>query len=80
MATKRMSQSGRPLLHQVLPLIDVLERMLLAKANDSSLHTSVRVAAMHGVSVLRKYYSKTDDSILYRISHRAYIFRLLQPH
>ena len=66
-----MSQSSRPLLHEVLPLFNILEHMLQKKANDTSLKAPVRAAAAQGVAVLRKYYGKTDDSVLYRCAHRT---------
>ena len=66
-----MSQSSRPLLHDVIPLFDILEHMLEKKSNDISLKAPVHAAAAQGMAVLRKYYGKTDDSILYRCADRT---------
>ena len=61
-----MSQSGKPLLHEVIQMIDLLEAMLKEKSEDPTLPQVVRVAASLGCDILNKYYSKTDESIMYR--------------
>ncbi len=70
-----MSVRARPLLHEVIPMIDVIEAVLKQAADDGVLETetgtvylkpAVRVAASLGCDVLNRYYSKTDDSIMYR--------------
>ncbi|TFK79869.1 hypothetical protein K466DRAFT_579083 [Polyporus arcularius HHB13444] len=70
-----MSERGRPLLHEVIPMIDVIDGMLKGASNDRGLKPAVRVAASLGRAVLNRYYSKTDDSIMYRcamIMHPRY--------
>ncbi|TDL13239.1 hypothetical protein BD410DRAFT_735585, partial [Rickenella mellea] len=65
-ATNRISKSAVPLVHEVIPLIDKLTDTLAAAVIDESLHTAIRAAMARGVEVLNRYYSKTDDSIMYR--------------
>ena len=61
-----MSQSGKPLLHEVIQMMDLLEAMLKEKAEDPALPPIVRAGASLGCEILNKYYSKTDESIMYR--------------
>lgn len=72
-ATKEISMSSRALVHQVIPYIDVLTRHVDSfKANDT-LHPAVRATAQRGRVILDKYYSLTDDSIVYRITMSKHI-------
>ena len=71
-----MSQLQRPLLHEVIPVMDILERMLKGKAADRELHSAVRAAASLGCDVLNKYYAKTNDSILYRGANGKHVLSL----
>ncbi|THH18573.1 hypothetical protein EUX98_g8934, partial [Antrodiella citrinella] len=68
LATKRISESDTPLLHNVIPIIDVLTERLQATINNITLTPSVRLAAKRGLKVLNKYYSVTDESVMYRIA------------
>jgi hypothetical protein len=61
-----MSQSKVLLLHEVIPLIDTITRTLEKAITDHSLYPAVRTSAAKGLAILNKYYSKTDDSIMYR--------------
>ncbi len=67
-ASKWMSSSGVPLLHEVIPLFD----LLISKFEDIIINTDlfpgVQAAAICGCAVLCKYYSKTDDSYMYCMS------------
>ena len=63
-----MERMGHPLVHAVIPLIDNLTNKLTASAESSNLHVAVRAGALAGYKVLNKYYSKTDDSIVYRLA------------
>lgn len=67
-ATKRISASNVPLLHEVIPLINILTTQLEDCVASPALHSVVRVTAARGLHVLNKYYSRTDDSIMYRIA------------
>ncbi len=72
-ATKEISTSGQALVHQVIAYIDVLTRHVDSfKANDT-LHPAVRAAAQRGRVILDKYYSLTDDSIVYHVTMSKHI-------
>ena len=58
----------RPLLHQVIPVIDIIEKMLSETIHNTTLKPVVRRAASYGKAILNKYYAKTDDSIIFRIA------------
>jgi hypothetical protein len=61
-----MSQSKVLLLHEVIPLIDMLTHKLEDTITNHSLMPPVKSAAAKGLAVLHKYYSKSDESIMYR--------------
>lgn len=67
-ATKQMSQSKTPLLHQVIPVFDIITRALDDHYSDPTLPPAVRAAAIRGRTMLDKYYGLTDDSIVYRVA------------
>ncbi|KAF8581324.1 hypothetical protein K439DRAFT_226228 [Ramaria rubella] len=67
-ATKRMSTSKIPRIFEVIPIIDVLTASLDKYASDKSMFPAMRSAAAKGREILNKYYSLTDDSIVYRIA------------
>jgi hypothetical protein len=67
-ATKIMSQSSTPLIHQVIPLFDGITRALDDYAEDTENVPAVRMAAIRGRKMLDKYYGLTDDSIVYRLA------------
>ncbi|OJT02143.1 hypothetical protein TRAPUB_7401 [Trametes pubescens] len=67
-ATKEISTSGRALVHQVIPYIDVLTSHVDNFKKDDALLPAIRAAAQRGRVILDKYYSLTDDSIVYRIA------------
>ncbi|RDX39814.1 hypothetical protein OH76DRAFT_1367189, partial [Lentinus brumalis] len=69
-ATTRMSKNTRALVHEVIPNMDVLTAHLDDFDSDITLHPSVRAAAQRGRIILNKYYSRTDESIVYRIAMR----------
>ncbi len=72
-ATLRMSAKQRPLLHEVIPVIDLLESMLARTVANTALMPAVRVAASYGQAILNKYYEKTDDSVMYRCAIRTHL-------
>ena len=57
-----MSKSSRALVHEVIPVIDILTQHLDKFSDDLVLHPSVRAAAARGRIVLNKYYSLTNSS------------------
>ena len=61
----RLSQKKIPLLHQVIPVIDILTEHLEDISNDSQYLSTIHAGAAKGLAVLNKYYSKTDESVMY---------------
>jgi hypothetical protein len=68
-----MSAQGRPLVHQVIPMIDKLTDKLGKAIDSDKIHITVRAGAIAGLAVLNKYYGKTDKSIIYRLAIRMFI-------
>lgn len=74
-ATKEVSHSAVPLVHEVIPIIDSLTAHFNTVIDNKKLNTVVRAAALRGLIMLNKYYAKTDESVVYRIAmmlHPAY--------
>ncbi|KAF8583673.1 hypothetical protein K439DRAFT_1254514, partial [Ramaria rubella] len=67
-ATKHMSSLKVPHIFEVIPIIDLLTAMLDKFASNKSLFPAVCAGVAKGQEVLNKYYSLTDDSIVYRIA------------
>ena len=63
-----MEAIGCPLVHAVLPLIDNLTAVLERASKNALLNITTRAAALSGIKVMNKYYSKTDDTIIYCIA------------
>lgn len=57
-----------PLLHQVILLIDLCTMLLEQAIADVVNHQVVRVAAVCGLQMVNKYYSRMDDSVMYHIA------------
>jgi hypothetical protein len=67
-AMKQISQSKTPLVHEVIPIFDIITRALDDHLADVTLPPAVRMAAAWGCTMLNKYYGLTDNSIVYRIT------------
>ncbi|EEB92819.1 hypothetical protein MPER_08615, partial [Moniliophthora perniciosa FA553] len=67
-AAKHMQTNKRPLLFEVIQHMDTLNEILEDWARDPAKPAVIRYGAAKGLAVLDKYYSKTDDSIMYRAS------------
>jgi hypothetical protein len=52
----------------VIPRINALVQVINDFKDDKSKHPAVRSAAMRGLTILNKYYQKTDESFVYRIA------------
>ncbi|GJE85026.1 hAT transposon family protein [Phanerochaete sordida] len=65
-ATDRVSRSNIPLVHEVIPVIDIITGKLLEAMTNDELPAQVRYGAALGYRLLNKYYSATDESIMYR--------------
>ncbi|THU88874.1 hypothetical protein K435DRAFT_570518, partial [Dendrothele bispora CBS 962.96] len=63
--TKEMEGNQRPLIHEVIPLMDMINRKLEAVVDNDFQDNLLRIAAKKGLMVLDKYYAKTDDSLIY---------------
>ena len=63
-----MSSSTRPLIHEVIPYIDVLTQHVDDFQDDENLMPAVRAAAKRGRIMLNKYYEFTDETSIYRIA------------
>jgi hypothetical protein len=63
-----MEQMGRPLVHAVIPIINKLTVTLNKAAEKEDLHITVRAGALAGLKTINKYYSKMENSIVYRIA------------
>ena len=67
-ATIEVSSSGHALIHKVIPIMDVLTKHLDSFKDDATLPPVVRDGAWRGLAIMNKYYSQTDESMIYRIS------------
>ena len=67
-ATLHMEAMGRSLVHAVIPLIDNVTTRLQKASRNAALNITIRAAALAGIKVLNKYYSRTDDTIIYCIA------------
>ncbi|KAJ3817739.1 hypothetical protein F5880DRAFT_1466505, partial [Lentinula raphanica] len=65
-ATTRISSSKYPMLHEVIPIIDVLNKKLEAAVANTALPLVVRRGVQRAIMVLDKYYSRTDESIMWK--------------
>ncbi|OJT02035.1 hypothetical protein TRAPUB_7505, partial [Trametes pubescens] len=79
--TKQMSVSDRALVQDVIPYMDILTHHLNSFKSDVTLAPAVRAAAQRGRSMLDKYYTLTDDTMIYRVAmilhpqHKVQYFR-----
>ena len=61
-------QSKNPLVHEVIPIFDIISCAIDKNVADPTLPPAVHVAAAQGRKMLDKYYGLTDDTIVYRIA------------
>jgi hypothetical protein len=73
--TRQISQSKTPLVHEVILIFDIITQALDEHAEDLTLLPAVRMAAVRGRVMLNKYYSLTNDSIIYQIGMRMFSFK-----
>ena len=67
-ATNVMSEADYALVHKVIPAMDTLTKYLDSTIKGVTSEPIIRVAAVRGLKILNKYYSRTDESEVYRIS------------
>ena len=63
-----VSLAERPLIHHVIPLIDQLHSRLTDLRDNVAIHMAIRHAASNALVVLNKYYSRTDECVMYRVA------------
>ena len=63
-----MSTNRHALVHEVIPYMDILTEHLARFKDDHVLHPVVCAASEQGIEVINQYYSKTDQSVIYRIA------------
>ncbi|PIL25427.1 hypothetical protein GSI_13317 [Ganoderma sinense ZZ0214-1] len=66
--TVQVSSSGRTLVHEVIPFMDTLTDHLDKFRNNDDIPPVVRAAAYRGRKILDKYYTFTDNSIIFHIA------------
>lgn len=71
--TARMENKTHPLLHEFIPALDLATIHLEKVVHSTSLFAVTRIAAARGLVVIDKYYSKTDESIMYRLAMSMYL-------
>ena len=64
----KVSKDNIPLVQQVIPIINYLHQCLEDFTDDPSKSMIVHHAAQNGVWVLDKYYSQTDESVMYHVA------------
>jgi hypothetical protein len=72
--TKEVSKNVIPCIHHVIPLMDGLFNTLDDHASDRKKHPAICMAAKRGLTVLKKYYGKTDESSIFRIAMSMFSF------
>jgi hypothetical protein len=77
--TEIISQSNIPLIHEVIPLIDMVQNMVDNIREDKKIHPVVRSAVQCASKVVDKYYSKTDEAEIYRVAMGKHIFCCIAP-
>ena len=80
--TNHISQLEMVLIHQVIPIIDILTDKLQAIVRNTRMLMSIRHGAQNAIVVLDKYYARTDDSVMYRaaMSEPKFSFHPSPPH
>ncbi len=61
------------MLHEVIPIMDILNRKMEAMTNDTTLPNIIRRAVQRGIMVLDKYYALTDESIIGKTAMCMYL-------
>lgn len=72
-----MSDSKRPLIHEVIPLIDQIYLLLEDLEDNVTLLKTIHFGVKAGLKVLDKYYAQTDDSLMYRAAMSGFSYYFL---
>lgn len=70
--TKLFSQAQVPLIAEVVPMLDELEKSMVKVRDDEELLDVIRVAAQAALLLIDKYFSLTDECELYQIAIGMY--------
>jgi hypothetical protein len=62
-----------PLIHQVIPIFDIVTTALKDNIDKSTLPLAVHHAALQGYLMLNKYYSLMDESVVYHIAMSGFL-------
>ena len=73
-ATKKMSQSQVPLLHEFIPLFNIITHHIGKYIENMANFLAVHATAWQGCEMMDKYYRLTDESILYFIAMSESMF------
>ena len=68
LAMKEISKSKTPLIHQVIPTFNIITTALEDSIDNDALPLVICHATLQGYLMLNKYYSLTDESVVYRIT------------
>lgn len=68
MVSEEMQATNAALLSSVVPHMDDLANAIETFLQQPGLHAAVKFAAECGSRVLEKYWSKTDESWMYRVA------------
>ncbi|KAG5649995.1 hypothetical protein H0H81_001130 [Sphagnurus paluster] len=80
-ATLFFSREGTPNLATVIPAMDHIDEVLATNALDNAKFSRPLQAALAmGKNTLNRYYSKTDDSDIYRVVMSTLFYHLLLAH
>lgn len=60
--------------------MDVITHELEKSLKDLSLFPAVRAAVAHGLGIIDKYYSKTDESIMWKTAMSKSIYCFVMAH
>ena len=63
-----MQTAGVSLISAMILCIDLLICAINNFKDDTSKHLAIRSATIHGLSILNKYYQKSDESFMYQIA------------
>jgi hypothetical protein len=67
-ATKKISQSRTPLIHEVIPIFDIITGAMDEFIDNTRCPLVIRTAALRGLTMMNKYYALTDESVVFRIA------------
>ena len=67
LAMKEILKSETPLIPQIIPIFDIITTVLEDSINNDALPLVVCLAALQGYLMLNKYYSLTDELVVYCI-------------